>query len=258
MPETASQLERYMLTLINQERTSRGLDPLQLERNLNASAEDHSEWMLQTDTFSHTGAGGSSATDRIRAELNLQGSWRTAENIAIQSERGATGYRDDVADLHQSLMNSPGHRANLLNPDLDYVGIGVEVGNFRYDSGRSYQSVIVTQNFASTQGPVDLDTGATPPPPPPPPPVGRPTNCPVLADLMQEDVFQFTLQGIYTRLFGNNYSAAAEQLERNAELDLTLSNSDAADFDLASELAVVDPVQDDLMFLQLTDHDGFV
>jgi len=56
-------------------------------------------------------------------------------------------------------MNSPGHRANILNPDLKYIGIGIELGDFRFDT-REYESVIVTQNFASTQGRVDLDIGS--------------------------------------------------------------------------------------------------
>jgi Ca2+-binding RTX toxin-like protein len=159
MPVYADALELYMLDLINEERTSRGLNPLQLETNLNASAEAHSQWMLQANVFSHTGDGNSTATQRINAEFDLSGSWRTAENIAIQSERGASGLTDDVANLHTSLMNSPGHRANLLNPNLVYIGIGVEFGDFVYDNSVSYPSVIVTQNFAATQGSVDLDTG---------------------------------------------------------------------------------------------------
>ena len=88
----ASDLERQMLALINDERTSRGLDPIQLERRLNVSAEDHSEWMRDKDTFSHTGEGGSSPTERMHdAGFVLSGSWRTAENIAWQSIRGAPG-----------------------------------------------------------------------------------------------------------------------------------------------------------------------
>lgn len=61
----ASQFEQQMLSLINAERTSRGLDPVQLELRLNDSAEDHSEWMLNNNVFSHTGVGGSSAGDRM-------------------------------------------------------------------------------------------------------------------------------------------------------------------------------------------------
>ncbi len=161
---TASTVEREMLALINQERTSRGLDPLELERNLNESSEDHSSWMLDTDRFSHTGQGGSSATQRMQAAgFDLSGSWRTGENIAWQSERGAPGISDDVAQLHQNLMNSPGHRANILNPDFKYIGIGIEEGDMQ-----GYDAVMVTQNFAATQGDVDLDNGGTTPPVTPP------------------------------------------------------------------------------------------
>ncbi|RLJ58968.1 Cysteine-rich secretory protein family protein [Litoreibacter meonggei] len=175
----ATDLERYMLDLINDERTSRGLDTLQLEQNLNASADAHSDWMLNADVFSHTGAGGSTATQRIQAAgFDLDGSWQTAENIAIQSERGDPGYEDDVAQLHENLMDSPGHRANLLDPDLDYIGIGIDVGDFDYGSGE-YNSVIVTQNFGSTQGEVDLDTGSAPAPTPTPEPAPDPEPTPV-------------------------------------------------------------------------------
>ncbi|MEP5761825.1 MAG: CAP domain-containing protein [Litoreibacter sp.] len=160
MGSRASDLERLMLDLVNAERVARGLSTLQLETNLNLSAEEHSQWMLETDIFSHTGENGSSSTDRIQAaDFDLSGSWRTAENIAIQSERGQAGFADDVENLHESLMNSDGHRANILNPDLEYIGIGIEIGNFQYSNGGTFESVIVTQNFAATQGDVDLDTG---------------------------------------------------------------------------------------------------
>ncbi len=167
----ANPYEQYMLTLINAERAKVGADALQLEVNLNESAEDHSRWMLQQDVFSHTGAGRSSATQRMdTAGFDFSGSWRSAENIAVQSERGAAGIMDDVLNLHVSLMNSPGHRANILNPHLDYVGIGIELGDFRFNSGE-YESVIVTQNFASTGGSVQLDGAQTPTSPPPATPV---------------------------------------------------------------------------------------
>jgi len=154
----ANELELYMLELINAERFARNLTLFQLETNLNSSAEIHSEWMLDTNTFSHTGAAGSSATNRIvAADFDLSGSWGTAENLAVQSVRGAEGYFDDVQDLHNGLMNSPGHLANLINPDLRYIGIGIEIGDFTYSSGPTLQSVMITQNFARTHGSVDLD-----------------------------------------------------------------------------------------------------
>jgi uncharacterized protein YkwD len=75
----ADDLEQLMLTLVNQERTSRGLAALELELNLNTSAEAHSKWMLAEDIFSHTGANESSPTARMQdADFDLTGSWRTA------------------------------------------------------------------------------------------------------------------------------------------------------------------------------------
>ncbi|MEM6659618.1 MAG: CAP domain-containing protein [Pseudomonadota bacterium] len=151
----ASSLEREMLNLINAERTSRGLNPVELELRLNSAAEDHSDWMLDTGIFSHTGVGSSSATQRIRdSGFELSGSWSTAENIAWQSQRGVPGFSDDVVDLHNALMNSSGHRANILNPGLAYIGIGIEIGAFQ-----GIPAVMVTQNFARTAAGVQLDNG---------------------------------------------------------------------------------------------------
>ena len=157
---TASDLERYMLDLVNEERTSRGLDALVLDKVLNASADAHSLWMLENNVFSHTGVGNSTPTERMTAEgFDLSGSWRTAENIAAQSERGDEGLFDDVYDLHLALMNSPGHRENILMPDLEVVGIGIQTGTYDYGSGK-YYSVMVTQNFAMTGGQTTPDVVA--------------------------------------------------------------------------------------------------
>ncbi|MGR3463467.1 CAP domain-containing protein [Limimaricola sp.] len=179
----ANTLERQMLDLVNDERTERGLSPLSLERNLNTSSEDHSSWMLQSDTFSHTGANGSSATDRMRdADFTFSGSWASGENLAWQSERGAPGLADDVIDLHESLMNSPGHRANILNPNFEVIGIGIEQGDFK-----GWDTVMVTQNFARTGAAVDLDEGASEPAPAPEPePAPAPTPAPAAEDTPSE------------------------------------------------------------------------
>ncbi len=161
----ANELEWLMLDLINAERTAIGLQPLKLDLRLNESSEDHSGWMLQTDTFSHTGSGGSNAGERMRdADFTFSGSWGWGENIAWQSERGASGLADDVADLHEMLMNSSGHRANILRPEFEAIGIGIEYGDYR-----GWDAVMVTQNFARTSAPLHLDerggSGVDPEPP---------------------------------------------------------------------------------------------
>jgi serralysin len=145
----ADQIEQQMLALINAERAAAGLQPLRLNSRLNASAEMHSQWMLNQDVFSHTGANGSTATARMQAAgYQFSGSWMSAENIAFQSVRGAEGYSDDVIDLHTALMNSAGHRANILTPNFSEVGIGIEIGQFTTSDGRTFLSIMVTQNFA--------------------------------------------------------------------------------------------------------------
>ncbi len=164
---SASTIERQMLELINEDRQSAGMDPLRLELRLNESSEQHSEWMLETDTFSHSGAGGSNAGDRMEdAGFEFSGDWSWAENVGWQSERGEPGLSDDVADLHASLMDSPGHRANIMNPDLDVVGIGIETGDFN-----GWEAVMVTQNFARSGAPMEYDAapGASSPAPEPAP-----------------------------------------------------------------------------------------
>jgi uncharacterized protein YkwD len=159
----ASEAERLMLELVNAERVAVGLQPVQLALDLNASAEAHSRWMLGSGNFDHTGEGGSSAGDRMRAAgFDFEGSWSWAENIALQSLRGEPGIEDDVRNLHESLMNSPGHRANILSPDVEYIGIGIETGQFE-----GFEAVTVTQNFARTAADVALDTGPSGSEPPP-------------------------------------------------------------------------------------------
>lgn len=185
----ANQLEQQMLTLINQERAKAGVAPLVFNDKLNTSSETHSQWMLNDDVFSHTGRNGSTPTARIEdAGYKLQGNWHTGENIAFQSVRGAPGLADDVIDLHQSLMNSPGHRANILNPDFKEIGIGLEEGDFATGGGH-FDSLMVTQNFATSSanngpGTVTPPT-VTPPTPGPivvaPPPAPTPTPTPPVA-----------------------------------------------------------------------------
>ncbi len=146
----ANALEQQMLDLINAERAKVGVDPLTFNDNLNGASEEHSKWMLQTNTFSHTGPGGNSADQRMEAAgYKLEGNALAGENIGWQSERGAPGLADDVVQVHQGLMDSPGHRANILNPDYKEIGIGIERGDFT--DGSTFDAIMVTQNFGTTE-----------------------------------------------------------------------------------------------------------
>ena len=145
MPQHSAN-EQYLLELINAERAKTGAQPLAFDNDLSEAAEGHDRWMLATDIFSHTGSGGSSPTTRMKAAgYVLSGSWATGENIAWATTRAPTGYVDEVKLLHTNLMNSSGHRANILNPNFREVGLGFEVGDYK---GRS--SAFVTEDFAKT------------------------------------------------------------------------------------------------------------
>ena len=140
-------LEQYMLELINAERKKVGAQPLAFDRDLNQAADAHSAWMIATDTFSHTGSGGSTPAQRMsRAGFDFFGSWAAAENIAWASLRGAPGLQDEVQLLHADLMASPGHRRNLLNDTYREIGIGLQTGQYE-----TWDSAFVTQNFALTR-----------------------------------------------------------------------------------------------------------
>lgn len=153
----ATRAERHFLDLVNQARAAEGLSPVQLETHLNSSSDAHSRWMLNNNEFSHTGRNGTSPRDRMEnAGFDLSGTWMVAENVAFISNNRDGSLLDEVAALHRNLMDSEGHRANILNPQLEYIGIGLQTGNFRYD-GQSFNAAMVTQNFASTQGNVSVD-----------------------------------------------------------------------------------------------------
>lgn len=140
----ATAYEQFMLELVNAERAKTGAQPLAFNSALNTSAEQHTNWMLATGTFSHTGLNGSSAGTRMAdAGYRFTGTWGWGENIAWASTRTPVGYQDEVSLLHTNLMNSSGHRANILNGSFREIGIGFEVGRFQgWDAG------MVTQNFA--------------------------------------------------------------------------------------------------------------
>ena len=160
---TANSLELGMLALINDERAAAGLEPLRMITLLNDAAETHSAWMLEADQFSHQGENGTSPSDRMeQAGYPFEGNSLSAENIGWQSARGEEGFIDDVAQVHASLMNSAGHRANILNPNAEDVGIGIEVGTFSGTNG-DFEAVMVTQVFGTTDADisawVDPETG---------------------------------------------------------------------------------------------------
>lgn len=111
--------ENEMLQMINEERQKRGLKPLVADPEMQHVARAHSQDMFAKGYFAHDDLSGKDPFDRIRA-ANIQ--FATAgENLALAQT---------VQIAHVNLMNSPGHRANILNPTFGRVGIGILDGGF--------------------------------------------------------------------------------------------------------------------------------
>jgi Ca2+-binding RTX toxin-like protein len=124
--------------------------PLAPDELLSTAASDHSLWMLDTDTFSHQGVGGSSPGDRMTAAgYVFTGSWTWGENIAWSGTTGTPNVEAYTKQLHDNLFRSAGHRVNLLDDTYREVGIGVESGAFT-SGGTTFNSVMATENFATS------------------------------------------------------------------------------------------------------------
>lgn len=109
--------EQKMLELINAERKKAGLQPLAVDMRLVTISRLKSKDMIDKNYFSHTSPTYVSSFDALKANGVT---YRYAgENLAGAST---------VERAHTNLMNSPGHRANILNPNYNYVGIGIVDG----------------------------------------------------------------------------------------------------------------------------------
>jgi uncharacterized protein YkwD len=124
-----------ILALMNNERRGKGLPQLALRADVSALSAPHSEAMAAKGTIWHNDAYFAPAVKK-RLDARLLG-----ENVARNT---------DIDDAHRRLMNSPGHRANILDGRFTVVGLAV------YDDG--WGNLYVTQSF------VQPNTAAAPKP----------------------------------------------------------------------------------------------
>ncbi len=105
--------ENIMIALVNQERVSRGFKVLMLDSKLRDIARAYSEDMLKRGYFSHYSPEGLTVADRaLNAGVDFL---VVGENLA---------YAPSVESAEKGLMASEGHRANILSPDYNKIGIG--------------------------------------------------------------------------------------------------------------------------------------
>lgn len=171
MPLTAQ--EQYLLELINRGRLNPAAEAARYGIDLNASlaagtistaakqvlapnellesaAIKHSQWMLATNTFSHTGVNGSTIATRANAEgykWNLLG-----ENIAVWGTSGTLNMTAAIDAHHKGLFLSAGHRTNLMNATLSEVGLAQESGRFKFSGGGEFNASMLTEFFGAKTG----------------------------------------------------------------------------------------------------------
>ncbi len=140
----AGAVAESLLALLNETRTDHGLSTLETRTDLTAVATAHSTDMRDAGFFGHVSPTTGDTGDRfgaagIRSGLML-------ENV---------GRGHGAQEIHDALMGSPGHRANILNPQVTHVGLGVveETG-----SARSFH---VTQLFIQVTARIDAEAAET-------------------------------------------------------------------------------------------------
>jgi uncharacterized protein YkwD len=138
---TSADVVRGNFDLLNAEREARGLSILAWDDRAATVAKAHSEDMLINNFVGHVSPRTGDAGARFE---------RAGITGIVVRENVARGY--GPKGIHESLMNSPGHRANLLAADVTHVGIGVVFGEPESSAANAPRPVFLTQNFFSKPG----------------------------------------------------------------------------------------------------------
>lgn len=133
LPNSIRTMEWKMLRLLNKDRKFHKLSPLFMQSDLRKVARAHSKDMAKKDYFEHENLSGQSHADRYKEA-------RISDVVSGENLAKIGGYPHPVNRAEKGLMNSPGHRANILNKAFNCVGIGVH----KSDKKVYY----FTQNFA--------------------------------------------------------------------------------------------------------------
>jgi uncharacterized protein YkwD len=155
----AAQVEAELEKLVNADRARAGLAALTIDARLTQVARAHSEDMVKHHFVGHVSPSTGSAADRLRAaSIAAQ---LVLENVARAYSPG---------EVERGLMESPGHRANLLNNEVTHLGVGVVLG----DGQAGVREIFATQLFV--RAPEAL----------PPPEKWQPTVVRLIGDLRRQ------------------------------------------------------------------------
>ena len=130
--EIRAAFEQELFRLINIERVAHGVNPLQWSPALAAASREHSIDMITNNFLGH---GGSDGRGIIWRAMDAGWDGRVSENVG----------GGHSPSLHlDAIMNSPGHRANLLNPQWTHLGVG-----FAADANNMFADPRWTQKFGA-------------------------------------------------------------------------------------------------------------
>ncbi|MBP1159384.1 uncharacterized protein YkwD [Rhodococcus sp. PvR044] len=121
----ADQMAADIARLTNEHRKRNGLPPLKFNADMSEVAQSWSGRLAKAGTLSHNPA----------YSKEIPQGWRVASENVLQNWKQAS-----ADQLVKQWINSPGHNANMLNPDITDIGVGYYVG----PDGRAW----ATQNFA--------------------------------------------------------------------------------------------------------------
>jgi len=160
---TVEQLEQMALSLVNRERSENNLPPLAWDDKLTVAARQHSEEMRDLGYMGHESPLEQYRTLARRLALAGVSECTSGENVGyFASNKEGMVSEDFIRKLHENLMNSPRHRANILNPGFNTAGIGVSMGAAPYegDPAVSLPAVWITENFTRQSLIIDQATAS--------------------------------------------------------------------------------------------------
>ncbi len=156
-------LEATLLALTNEARTTNGVGTLEPDEGLALAARHHAAEMASLEYFSHTSPTPENATLSLRVARSGSFIGTLGENLAL------VGKTDTAQATTLGWLESPGHRANLLNPQFTHVGFGAalypdgrvavaQVLGYQPAPLRSAQIVSVLRNVPTLKATVSLSS----------------------------------------------------------------------------------------------------
>ena len=125
--------EQYLFAAANEARANQGLSPLRLDPVLTEASAFHAREMANHDAISHQFDG--------EPELATRGA-NAGAHFSLISEN--VGEAPSSVIIHDLWMHSPGHRANLLDPNVDSIGIAIVTRNNQLYAVEDFASTVQT------------------------------------------------------------------------------------------------------------------